>query len=51
MTSLEKTWAKLAYSNRRETFGFTFSVVMESSVAVVSLATMEESGRNLLQSP
>ena len=49
MASLEKTWAKSAYSDRRETLGFTFSVVMVSSVTIVSLATMEEFGKKHLE--
>ena len=59
VASLEKTWAKSAYSDGRETLGFVFSVVMASSVAVVSLvmvssvavmslATNREFGRKCL---
>ena len=48
MTSLEKTWVKLAYSDRRETLGFAFSVAMAGSVAIISLATNGEFGRNHL---
>ena len=51
MASLEKTWAKSAYSDRSETFCFAFSVVIASSVTVVSFATIEEFGRNHLQLP
>ena len=51
VASLEKTWVKLMYSNGRETLGIALSVMMVSSVAVVSLATTREFGRNLLQSP
>ena len=49
MTSLEKTWAKLAYSKGRETLGFAFSVATASSVAVVTLAIIGEFGRKCLQ--
>ena len=48
MASFEKTWVKFVYSDGRETFGFTFSVVMASSVAIVSLAMNREFRRNLL---
>ena len=50
VASLEKTWAKSAYSDGSETFGFIFSVVMASSVAVVSLTTNREFWRKHLQS-
>ena len=42
VASLEKTWTKLAYSNERKTLGFACLVVIASSVAVVSSATMRE---------
>ena len=48
---LEKTWVKSAYSDRRETLSFAFSVVMASSVAIVSLATNRKFRRKCLQSP
>ena len=51
VASLEKTLVKSAYSDGRETLGFTFSVVMVSSVAIVSLVMMGEFGRKCLQSP
>ena len=51
MAFLEKTWAKLAYSDGRETLGFAFSVVIVSSIAMVSLAMNGEFGRNRLQLP
>ena len=41
---------KLAYSDRRETLGFTFSVAIASSVVIVSLAMNGEFGRKRLQS-
>ena len=50
MASFEKTWAKLAYSDGREVLGFTFSVAMASSVAVVSLAMNGEFKRKCFQS-
>ena len=50
MASLEKTWAKLAYSDGREILGFAFSVAMVSSVTIVSLATNREFRRKHLQS-
>ena len=49
VASLEKTWAKSAYSNRSETLDLTFSVAMASSVAMVSLATNGEFKRKCLQ--
>ena len=49
MASLEKIWVKSAYSDRREILGFTFSVAMVSSVAMISLAMTGEFERNLLQ--
>ena len=51
MASLEKTWAKLAYSDRREVFSLAFTVAIVSSVIVVSLTMTGEFRRNLLQSP
>ena len=49
MASLEKTWAKLAYSDGRETLDFAFSVAMASLIAIVSLATTREFRRKSLQ--
>ena len=51
VASLEKTWVKSAYSDGSETLGFTFSVVIVSSIAIVSLAMNREFRRNLLQLP
>ena len=48
VASLEKTWVKWVYSDGREILGFTFSVAMASSVAIVSLATNREFGKNCL---
>ena len=42
---------KLVYSDGRETLDFAFSMAIASSIAVVSLTTNEEFGRNHLQSP
>ena len=51
MASFEKTWAKLTYSDGRETLGFAFSVAMASSVVMVSLVTVGEFERKHLQLP
>ena len=51
MASFEKTWAKSAYSDRREVLGFAFSVAMTSSVTIVSLAMNGEFRRKCLQLP
>ena len=51
VASFKKTWAKLAYSDGSETLGFAFSAAMASSIAIVSLTTNREFGRNRLQLP
>ena len=51
VASLEKTWVKSTYSDRRGTLGFTFSIVIVSLVTVVSLTMTGEFRSNLLQSP
>ena len=48
---MKKTWVKLTYFDRREILGFAFLVVIARSVAVISLAMMEEFGRKCLQLP
>ena len=48
VASLEKTWAKSAYSDGRETLGFAFLVAIASSVAIVSLAMNREFRRKRL---
>ena len=51
VASLEKTWGKSAYFDRRETLGFAFLVAMASLVAIVNLVMKEEFGRQHLQLP
>ena len=48
VSSLKKTWAKLVYSDGRETLCFAFSVTIVSLVAIVSLVMTEELGRKCL---
>ena len=51
VASFENTWAKSAYSDGSEVLGFTFSVTIASSIAVVSLAMNREFERKHLQLP